>query len=959
MPEEDRLPTNELFQAYDSVLPTYGIDPEDDQHLSRLVFRIGGERGDGTLLEKFRAVLSRMGIEIVFDNSGPVPIPQEPAFPQEDEGHSFPSRPLEFRPARARSDTELSDHTHESLPASQPRSHSYSSSSGVTTEIADTARLISSQAPPRSSYPDHFIQPSALAGSLPRPTTGRDIPPDAPLEYPPTTGDEDAQAAASVQDSEDAASQSADNASDSEDQLEERATQREEHRLASLGAGLFRDWNELAMEVEAREPPAPLVCTSVPPETVESLLVQWKEFMEWKTDTAEEASRKEAYYRRCDRLATRAREIYILATTLTLWHDHALYRAERTAVARRHILRFRHFDSWKDLAVSEERAVRVFAQSLYFPRWADRHETLCQQAALASKLDRDNLLSKTFTTWQLGAFENSVQSRSCQRLRESTFAHWLQITSSAGKADVRVRSNCKEKTLETFAQRWRTRASDLKREDADSLSRFRETTLSNAFRLWLSSSRPERAHDDLYTANVLSSNFRAWHLETQVDAFERQQNHRLVSETFASWMTFQKAASFQSQRESTLKETAFELFLRGSEDLEAQGSRGHILQAARCVSHASITSLFQTWFRISADVTATGDTAYNSTSEAAKIAYLNNWFGAALHNAELNRWARRGYSYLAVHENFDLWKTWAKREKERKLRATYTKAKHDTNVRLVLGCWRMWQNNCDSALILQGAAEGGSQSHDRGLLHTAMDRWISSAKHDTNSDRRCQLLIMEGLFEGWAIAAAEHANGESETTGLWVERLVESCWSRWDIAHQWTGGQAYNAENAAQRRDREMTTKHFLRWLDIAVPGRFEASDDGSRGLPSFGRSDIAPGGGRGRLQYTPARVQPWSRSNLLDYNARVSSRHEDNQDDELDSIVGGMNTPTKWTGLARPLAGLSSTTPSVPLPTPYERELRMRYAANPGTIGGVRGGADTHDSGLSSEHVSGGSGGI
>ncbi|CAI4211769.1 unnamed protein product [Parascedosporium putredinis] len=57
--EADPVPTSALFQAYDAILPVHGIDPEDDQHISRLLFRIGGERGEGTLLDKLGSVLSR------------------------------------------------------------------------------------------------------------------------------------------------------------------------------------------------------------------------------------------------------------------------------------------------------------------------------------------------------------------------------------------------------------------------------------------------------------------------------------------------------------------------------------------------------------------------------------------------------------------------------------------------------------------------------------------------------------------------------------------------------------------------------------------------------------------------------------------------------------------------------------------------------------------------------------
>ncbi|KUI53400.1 hypothetical protein VP1G_00566 [Cytospora mali] len=66
LPERERLPTNALFSAADEVLPRHGYESEDVPHISRLLFRIGGQRGEDTLLDKFRAVLADMGIEVVY-----------------------------------------------------------------------------------------------------------------------------------------------------------------------------------------------------------------------------------------------------------------------------------------------------------------------------------------------------------------------------------------------------------------------------------------------------------------------------------------------------------------------------------------------------------------------------------------------------------------------------------------------------------------------------------------------------------------------------------------------------------------------------------------------------------------------------------------------------------------------------------------------------------------------------
>ncbi|KAJ6441698.1 ketoisovalerate reductase [Purpureocillium lavendulum] len=69
-PEPKPLPAAVLFKAYDEILPTFGIDPDSEQHLSAFIFRIGGEQGTGTLSDKFQLILGRMGIVLEFgDNS--------------------------------------------------------------------------------------------------------------------------------------------------------------------------------------------------------------------------------------------------------------------------------------------------------------------------------------------------------------------------------------------------------------------------------------------------------------------------------------------------------------------------------------------------------------------------------------------------------------------------------------------------------------------------------------------------------------------------------------------------------------------------------------------------------------------------------------------------------------------------------------------------------------------------
>lgn len=66
LPKRERLPTTALFRAADVVFPRHGLDPDGEDKLSRIIFLVGGMRSTDNLLDRFRTVLGRMGIELEY-----------------------------------------------------------------------------------------------------------------------------------------------------------------------------------------------------------------------------------------------------------------------------------------------------------------------------------------------------------------------------------------------------------------------------------------------------------------------------------------------------------------------------------------------------------------------------------------------------------------------------------------------------------------------------------------------------------------------------------------------------------------------------------------------------------------------------------------------------------------------------------------------------------------------------
>ncbi|CAK7270955.1 hypothetical protein SEPCBS119000_004353 [Sporothrix epigloea] len=110
LPKRDKLPNTALFRAADIIFPRYGVDPDADDKLNRIIFMVGGMRSSNSLLDRFRTVLGGMGIELEY-----VPDPDDRDIRNhngEPDAHPINTQPH----GRRRSDVRASS------PSSQPPS---------------------------------------------------------------------------------------------------------------------------------------------------------------------------------------------------------------------------------------------------------------------------------------------------------------------------------------------------------------------------------------------------------------------------------------------------------------------------------------------------------------------------------------------------------------------------------------------------------------------------------------------------------------------------------------------------------------------------------------------------------------------------------------------------------------------------------------------------------------------
>jgi protein SFI1 len=482
LPERERLSTNALFHAYYSILPGIGIDADHDNRYARVLFKIGGTRGDGSLYEKFEAVLARMGIEIQFDQENNSEGEGEGGTTEAvlDQGSDPPLHP-DSAPAvadqergRYRRNTDIPalepGHEHQEERSSRRRASSSASTAHsenavnrlntplslphTTTQLSKQLLLHTQSHDGEQKKEKDYDLRAWLNDNLgkypPRTRTRsssthgsmrvRRRSPPAP-EYNVTTTStshpalDDFIAAGKDQkrDSDiDPPNHSKAFAPPSEDLLNTKVTLIKKLRTENLTRQSLSRWHEKVLQLQEDN------------NNLE-ILAKWQDrrvllqqaFDSWHVGIVERRriAETERFFMHLERRASRARDLFLMAKAFTHWAYSASNEIQRTSAARRHILRTRYFSAWRDATAVNELKVRRQVLRKFFPLWQKQHITMSVNKEKAMIYFTGNLVQRIFWAWFWAFCERRAPVWRSDRLLGRQMALWARVTNERKKED--------------------------------------------------------------------------------------------------------------------------------------------------------------------------------------------------------------------------------------------------------------------------------------------------------------------------------------------------------------------------------------------------------------------------------------------------------------------------------------------------------------------------------------------
>lgn len=762
-PDPKPLPAAVLFKAYDDILPTFGIDPDSDHHLSAFIFRIGGEQGHGSLSDKFQAILGRMGILLEFGDNTTVSVRTSPSLSLSPV-QSLSSRP-NFDHDQHSSESIASGHAMPPLRDASPvmkdtpALHAENLVNGRHNsgeeELRTDAHQLARCDDPRLARKSH------LHGTSQSSAKSDDDDDDDPVPF----GRRAALASALDRWRSVAAP---------------RIQQGGHHHGATLsrrhsvgtghGNGDGQSSHGDASKMPEAAAPADLnrsdASPNAKPGKAANTPLQLEGYTLRRPLTDEEAPDLQVQRERLLHRAARAREIYLASKVFNRWAHRTATRLEREAVARRHMIRFRCFRGWSHAPSSKLPAVdslRVATAVQKLHRAvAYQEEQLSLAASAIAEAHRLKLAQRAFERWTCQVMEQASRQRCAKRIRLGTVGRWMLNAgedSASRQAAIAHSTRCSEANA---TNKWLCQAQEGNGRFA-AARHVGVTRLSFAYlgEWWDQAEIKRRSQACRWylLMEQASMAFNHWNLRARVQAFRWRCEYLSVTKVLDVWLQ------------------------RARQENESSSAARH---------HHELTSKFKACNQLR-----------RLDRECSDLSHLQGRARLYIRSTRL----------LKVFDGtVEQRKNQMKNIVRRYLMMRYTQVSSKRRKRNFYAALDGWKAATAEAQDQARVANDAKIANDGEQRRLVFADWRSQAAEERQLQVEAKSFYRRAWLKLWDEYSAHQRHSEDQTWGLWASQQQRHCLKTWSIATLQRSGQAHTATMVQQRHGRESRGRVFQRW---------------------------------------------------------------------------------------------------------------------------------------------------
>jgi protein SFI1 len=543
----------------------------------------------------------------------------------------------------------------------------------------------------------------------------------------------------------------------------------------------------------------------------------------------------ERFFARLEERADRARNIFLLTKAFTHWAKSAEDEVQRTSVARRHILRTRFFNGWRDITAVNELKVQHFVLAKFLRQWRARAATVVDNAEFAIELYEKNLVRRIYKEWFFKFCAIAAPAWRNDRTRKITLHKMSEIAKVMRERQEWAVDRWQRGVLRRTLRHWRgeiatvqalqPQADDFRRtalmssvlttlqkqaQLAPLLRQFQERVngriVRAALQEWRHGSQLSRKARSVDRMRVLRNAYTAWNDQLRIKALEDRINDRIIVESLYKWTLASRVSLFQRVHDRQLKESTFLGWVTKT------NQRVNTLDAAeRRFAQFKRAQLLRTCLRKMEAITAE-----KKREEFAVVAEYQQKLKQRIfdtlkekhaHFQQLNTWADAAHFYVLSKSTLKTWSAATQHARRNRRRDTYAQVRRTVKTNLVRKMFANWRDRSSHVAHLHQQAndvlENRTLQSSSSILHQWHDRTITLRKQETQALNLHAFKIETRCFRVWLDRMETYQTMDAQAVALRQESaelaatsaLKKLGWRLWNIQRQEENARALYERN--------------------------------------------------------------------------------------------------------------------------------------------------------------------
>ncbi|KAF2125940.1 Sfi1-domain-containing protein [Dothidotthia symphoricarpi CBS 119687] len=620
-----------------------------------------------------------------------------------------------------------------------------------------------------------------------------------------------------------------------------------------------------------------------------------KQSFEQLRDTARmrrAARETDRFFDRLETRADKARNLFLLTKAFTHWASSAEDQVQRTSVARRHILRTRFFNGWREITAVNELKIQHFVLGKFLRVWRARADAVRENSHNAVLVYEQNLVHRLYKEWFFKFCAVAAPAWHNARVKTTMFRKWSEIVRVLRERETWA-ADRRERTVMTKAlQGWRqktvavqalapkadgfrqasllstalrsiqkqTQLAPLRRQLQD---RVDGRILRTVFQDWRHRAQLSRQARNVDHMRILRNAYTAWNDQLRIQALQQRINDRIIIECLYKWTLASRVSLFQRVHDRQIKESAFLAWVTKT------NQRANTLDAAeRRFAQFKRAQLMRTCLKkmevITAEKRAEQFAVAAQYQQKLKQRIFETLKERLEHFQQLNKWAGDAQFYVVSKRALRTWSDATQHKRRERRRDAYAQVRRTVKTNLVRRVFDVWRGKADTIAVQNQQADVLRQTRDaytsRTLLHAWHDKTITIHQLDTQASNLHTFKLSSRCLHTWTHRLATlqtmhtqaHALRQESTELAASGALKKLGWRLWNVRRQ-----EENAR-ALYERNFEKHVKAMLRfWLEQTLARRpvVQEGDEGSEA----GFEDDDDNGGFGEDGDETRRLEAWT----------------------------------------------------------------------------------------------------